>query len=74
MFIRELMDQTGKLVAAKEGAMDFALKGDPARLTASGVNAPRGLNTPPGPYKARVVVEDADGKISAQNQTVEIPK
>jgi hypothetical protein len=68
------MDQTGKLAAAKEGARDFALKDDTqARLTASGVNASRGLNTPPGLYKARVV-EAAGGKMSAQNQTAEIPK
>ena len=75
MFIGELLDASGKLVAAKEGAMDFALKDDTlARLTASGVNATLGLNAPPGPYKVRVVVEDAEGKMAAQNQTVEIPK
>jgi hypothetical protein len=75
MFIGELLDSSGELVAAKEGAMEFALKDDTlARLTASGVNASLGLNALPGSDKVRVVVEDADGKLAAQNQTVEIPK
>ncbi len=75
MFIEALLDSSGKMVAAKEGAMDLALKDDTlARLTASGVNAGLTFAAPPGPYKLRVVVQDADGHMAAQNQTVEIPK
>jgi hypothetical protein len=63
------------MVTAKEGVMDLALKDDTlTRLKASGINATLGLNAPPGPYKVRVVVQDADGKIGAVNQAVEIPK
>jgi len=74
-FVGALLDAGGKLVAAKEGAMDFALKQDTfARLTASGVNAGLTLTAPPGSYRARVVVEDADGKLASLNQAVEIPQ
>ena len=74
-FIGALLDPAGKLVAAKEGAMDFALKQDTmTRLAASGVNAALTLGAAPGSYRVRVVVQDADGKLAAVNQTVEIPK
>ena len=74
-FIGALLDSSGKMVAAKEGAMELALKEDTfSRLKASGVNATLGLNAPPGDYKVRVVVEDAEGKMSAQTKTVAIPK
>ena len=75
IFIGELLDSSGKMITAKEGAMDLALKDDTlARLTASGLNAGLTFTAPPGPYTLRVVVQDAEGKMAAQNQAVEIPK
>jgi hypothetical protein len=63
------------MVAAKEGEMDLALKDDSlARLTGSGVNAGLKLAAPPGAYKLRVVVEDADGRMASQDRNVEIAK
>jgi hypothetical protein len=74
-FIGALLDSGGKMVAAKEGTMDLSLKDETlASLTAKGVNAGLSLTAPPGPYRVRVVVQDADGKLAAQNQTVEIPQ
>ena len=74
-FIGALLDSGDKLVAAKEGSMDLALKQDTmARLTASGVNARLALSAPAGTYRARVVVADAEGKLASVNQAVEIPK
>ena len=74
-FIGALMDANGNLVAAKEGAMDLALKQETlARMQASGVNAALTLSAPPGPYRVRVVVQDAEGKMAALNQKLEIPK
>ena len=74
-FIGAIFDSAGKMVAAKEGSMDFALKDETfTRLTASGVNAGLTLAAPPGSYRVRVVVADAEGKMAALNQTVEIPK
>jgi VWFA-related protein len=74
-FVGELVDASGKMIAAKEGAMELALKDDTlARLRATGVNATMGLNAPPGGYMVRVVVQDAEGKMAAQNQTVMIAK
>jgi VWFA-related protein len=74
-FIGGLMDSSGRLVAAKEGVMEFALKKETlARLTASGVNATLTLGAPPGPYRVRVVVQEATGKMAALHQVVEIPR
>jgi hypothetical protein len=74
-FVGALLDASGKMVAAKEGTMDLALKDETlTRLTASGVNAGLNFIVPPAPYRVRVVVQDADGKMAALNQTVEMPK
>ena len=73
VFIGELVDASGHMIAAKEGAMELSLKDDTlARLRVNGVNATLGLNAPPGGYMVRVVVQDADGRMAAQNQTVMI--
>jgi VWFA-related protein len=75
VFIGALLDGGGKMVAAKEGAMELALKDDTwARLAASGINATLGFTAPSGPYRVRVVVQDAEGKMASLNQAVEIPK
>ncbi len=72
-FIGALMDADGNLAAAKEGAMELALKKENlARMQASGVNAALTLSAPPGPYRVRIVVQDAEGKMAALSQTVEI--
>jgi hypothetical protein len=74
-FVGVLLDGSGKMVLAKEGAMDLALKDDTlAKLTASGMNAGLTFPAPPGNYRVRVVVQDAEGKMAAQNLPVEIPK
>ena len=75
VFIGELVDVNGHMIAAKEGAMELSLKDDTlARLRVNGVNATLGLNAPPGGYMVRVVVQDADGKMAARNETVMIGK
>ena len=74
-FVGALLDKDGNIVAAKEGEMDLALKKETlAKLTASGVSAGLRLSAPPGRYLARVVVQDADGKMASQNGAVEIPR
>jgi hypothetical protein len=63
------------MITAKEGEMDLALKDDSlARLTGSGVNAGLKLAAPPGAYKVRVVVQDAEGKMASQDQNVDVGK
>ena len=74
-FIGALLDAGGKMVTAKEGAMDLALKDATlTRLTSAGVNAGLSFTAPPGPYRLRVVVQDADGNIATQTQPVEMAK
>jgi VWFA-related protein len=71
-FLGALLDAGGNIVAAKEGEMDLALKKDTlSKLTASGVSAGLRLSAPPGRYLARVVVQDADGKMATLNGAVE---
>jgi VWFA-related protein len=73
-FIGALMDANGNLVTAKEGAMELALKPETlARMQASGVNAALTLSAPPGPYRVRIVVQDAEGKLAALSQAVALP-
>jgi len=74
-FIGALLDADGNIVAAKEGVVDFALKSETLpRLMASGLNASLSLAAPPGPYRVRVVVQDADGRMASLNQSAEIPR
>jgi VWFA-related protein len=74
-FVGALLDKDGNIVAAKEGEMDLSLKKETlAKLTASGVSAGLRLSAPPGRYLARVVVQDADGKMASLNGAVEISK
>jgi hypothetical protein len=74
-FIGALMDASGNPIAAKEGAMELALKPENlARMQAIGINATLSLSAPPGPYRVRIVVQEAEGKMAALSQTVEIPK
>jgi VWFA-related protein len=74
-FVGALLDTAGNIVAAKEGEMDLALKKDTlAKLTASGVSAGLRLSAPPGRYLARIVVQDADGKMASLNGAVEIAR
>ncbi len=74
-FIGALLDGGGNIVAAKEGMVEFALRNETMpRLAASGLNGALSLGAAPGLYRVRVVVEDAQGKLAALNQTIEIPK
>jgi VWFA-related protein len=74
-FVGALLDPSGAIVAAKEGIVEFTLKDETLpRLTAQGFGATLSLAAPPGSYRARVVVQDAEGKLASFDQTVEIPK
>jgi hypothetical protein len=70
-----LLDEKGEMVTAKEGTMELALMPENlARMKAKGVNAELTLSAPPGPYRVRVTVQEANGKMAALNQTVVIPR
>ena len=74
-FVAALLDTQGKLVTAKEGAMDLELTDATfAGMAASGLNANLSLAAPPGTYRLREVVQESvDGRIATTLQTVEIP-
>lgn len=74
-FIAALLDAQGNVVAGKEGEMALALK-DPtfAHLSKSGITARMFLQAPPGRYRLREVVQEANsGKVSASTEEVELP-
>jgi hypothetical protein len=53
--------------------VDLALKEETlTRLTANGVKARLTLGAPPGQYRVRVVVQEAEGKLAALDQSAEI--
>lgn len=73
-FVAALFDNDGKMIAGKEGQMQFALKPDSfKRFCESGINGDVSLIAPAGAYRLRVVVEEAlQGGISALTHPVRI--
>ena len=69
-----LLDEKGNIVAAKEGAMDFAMTDATyARFSTSGINAGLNLDAPPGKYRLRAVVQESvDGKIATSSLNIEV--
>jgi VWFA-related protein len=67
-FVTALLDSQGKIVAAKEGKMELALKDATyENLARTGVNAKLSFEMPPGIYKLREVVEEAVGSNMASS-------
>lgn len=59
-FVTALFDSQGKIVAAKEGKMEFALKeATYENLARTGVNAKLSFDMAPGVYSLREVIEEA---------------
>lgn len=74
-FIGALMDTSGNMATAKEGAMELMLKPESlAQMRAKGLNAELTFGALPGSYVVRVVVQDAEGRMAALTQNVQIPK
>jgi VWFA-related protein len=73
-FISALLDAQGKMVTAKEGWMDLALKpGTYDRLVKTGLNAKLTFQLDPGVYKLREVVEDAvDRHLSSSTNSIDV--
>jgi VWFA-related protein len=73
-FVSALLDAQGKMVTAKEGWMDLALKPDTYdRLVKTGLNATLTFQLDPGVYQLREVVEDAfDGHLSSSTNSIDI--
>jgi hypothetical protein len=72
--VAAFFDSQGKMVAAKEGRMDLALKPETyQRMSGSGVNADLSFPMAPGVYKLRVVVEEAvKGGIASSTYPIEV--
>jgi VWFA-related protein len=73
--VAALFDAEGKLIAAKEGTMELALKDESfARFNQTGVNASLTLSAPAGAYHVRAVVQDGvENKIAASTYSVQVP-
>ncbi len=72
--VAAFFDPQGKIVTAKEGRMDLALKPETySRLAGTGVNAELTFLVSPGIYKLRAVVEEAvTGRMASSTYPVEV--
>jgi VWFA-related protein len=72
--VAAFFDSQGKIVAAKEGRMELALKPETfGRLSGTGVNADLTFRMPPGIYKLRAVVEEAvKGGIASSTYPIDV--
>lgn len=71
--VAALLDGQGHLVAGKESEMLLALKEDSfAQLTRSGITAKTFLQAPPGQYRLREVIQDAEGKLFASTVPIDV--
>ena len=69
-----LLDANGNIVAAKQGAMDFAMTDATyTRFSTTGINAGLNLDAPPGKYRLRAVVQESvEGKIASSTLNIEV--
>jgi VWFA-related protein len=72
--VAAFFDSQGKIVAAKEGRMELALKPETyGRMSGTGVNADLTFQMPPGIYKLRAVVEEAvKGGIASSTYPIDV--
>ena len=71
--IAALFDAAGSFVTGKECEIDFNMKDDTYNKLAPGTTAGLTLNAPPGKYRLRDVVHEANqGKFTASSQPVEV--
>jgi VWFA-related protein len=71
--IAALFDASGSFVTGKECEIDFNMKDDTYNKLAPGTTAGLTLNAPPGKYRLRGVVREANqGKFTASSQPVEV--
>jgi VWFA-related protein len=71
--IAALFDDAGNFVTGKECEIDFNMKDDTYIKLAPGTTAGLTLNAPPGKYRLRGLVREANqGKITASSQPVEV--
>jgi hypothetical protein len=68
VIVAAIFDSQGRIVAAKEGRMELALKPETHdRMMQTGINAELTLLAPPGVYKLRAVVQEANKGNSASS-------
>lgn len=72
--VAALFDAQGKMVAAKEGRMELALKPETKkRMLETGINAELTLLAAPGIYKLRAVVEEVNkGSMAASTYPIDV--
>jgi len=71
--IAALFDADGNFVIGKECEIDFNMKDDTFNTLSTGMTAGLTLHAPPGKYRLRGVVREANqGKVTASSQAVEV--
>jgi hypothetical protein len=74
VIVAAIFDSQGRIVAAKEGRMELALKPETHdRMMQAGINAELTLMAPPGVYKLRAVVQEANkGSMASSTYPIDV--
>ena len=71
--VTALFDRNANFISAKSNTVQMHIKDETLGRLNSGITLRSNFDVTPGSYVIRVVARDAQGKLSAQNSTIEIP-
>jgi hypothetical protein len=71
--VAALFDRNANFIAAKSNTVQMHIKDETLTKLNSGITVKSNFDVNPGNYVIRVVARDAQGKLAAQNDVIEIP-
>jgi VWFA-related protein len=71
--VTALFDRNANFIAAKSNTVQMHIKDETLTKLNSGITLKSNFDVNPGSYVVRVVARDAQGKLTAQNDAIEIP-
>jgi hypothetical protein len=71
--VAALFDRNANFIAAKSNTVQMHIKDETLTKLNSGITLKSNFDVNPGSYVVRVVARDAQGKLTAQNDAIEIP-
>jgi VWFA-related protein len=72
--VAAILDDSGRLIAAKEGLMDFAVtEAKYNSLLASGLSLTLNLEAAPGIYRLSTVAQESQGKLASTLNAIQVP-
>jgi hypothetical protein len=71
--VAALFDRNANFISAKSSTVQMHIKDETLTKLNSGITVKSNFDVNPGSYVIRVVARDAQGKLAAQNDAIEIP-